>query len=197
MLELLVLVVGMAVGIKLIANSAEARGRSQMLWGLAAGVVYLAAYFLGGLVLEKLLDIDTEALGWFVLASFSPYLLAALAVGALGLLIGRLGIKVVQRREYDVHCRHNGAGRLEITPEVVRLHWEGRSEEMARSQLQAVAVDGECLRLRWTEGELLLLPMMRPQTREGRISQSQALARILSPGLPIAIRVDRNAKSAG
>lgn len=196
MVELFVLVVGMAVGIKLIANSAEARGRSQMLWGLVAGVVYLVGYFLPGLLLARLPAVDTEMLGWFVLA-FVPYLLAALAVGAVGLLIRRLGIKVVQRREYDVHCRHNGAGRLEITPEVVRLHWEGRSEEIGRSQLQAVAVDGECLRLRWNEGELLLLPMMRPQTREGRISQSQALARILSPGLPVAIRVDRNAKSAG
>jgi hypothetical protein len=197
MVELFVLVVGMAVGIKLIANSAEARGRSQMLWGLAAGFAYLVAYFLGGFALGRLLDVDTDALGWFVIAAFSPYLLAALAVGAVGLLIGRLGVKVVQRREYDVHCRHNGAGRLEITPEVVRLHWEGRSEEIARSRLQAVAVDGECLRLCWAEGELLLLPMMRPQTREGRISQSQALARILSPGLPVAIRVDRNARSAG
>jgi MFS family permease len=197
MVELFVLIVGMAVGIKLIANSAEARGRNQMLWGLAAGVAYLVGYFLVGLIFARLLSIATANLGWFLLALFIPYLLAALAVGAVGLLIARLGIKVVQRREYDVHCRHNGAGRLEITPEIVRLHWEGRSQEVARSQLQTVAVDGECLRLRWAEGDLLLLPMMRPQTREGRISQSQALARILSPGLPVAIRVDRNAKSAG
>jgi hypothetical protein len=196
MVELFVLVVGMAVGIKLIANSAEARGRSQMLWGLAAGVVYLVAYVLGGVVFARVLHVGGDGFGVLLLAALGPYLLAALAVGAVGLLIGRLGIKVVQRRAYDVHCRHNGAGRLEITPEVVRLHWEGRSEEIARSQLQAVAVDGECLRLRWTEGELLLLPMMRPQTREGRISQSQALARVLSPGLPVAIRVDRNASKS-
>lgn len=198
MVELFVLVVGMAVGIKLIANSAEARGRNQILWGLAAGVGYLVGYFLSGLILARLLRVEVHAIAWFLLVVFSRYLLAALAVGAVGLLIRRLGIKVVQRREYDVHCRHNGAGRLEITPEVVRLHWEGRSQEVARSQLQVVAVDGECLRLSWAEGELLLLPMMRPQTREGRISQSQALARILSPGLPVAIRVNRNAaKSAG
>jgi hypothetical protein len=197
MVELFVLVAGMAVGIKLIVNSAEARGRSQMLWGLAAGVVYLVGYFLGSLILARLPNVDTEALGWFLLAAFSPYLLAALALGAVGLLIRRLGIKVVQRRDHDVHCRHNGAGRLEITPEVVHLHWEGRSQDIPRSQLHSVAVDGECLRLRWTDGELLLLPMGRPQSRDGRIGQSQALARILSPGLPVAIRVDRNASKAG
>jgi hypothetical protein len=197
MVALFVLVVGMAVGIKLIANSAEARGRSQMLWGLAAGSTYLVAYILGGLVLRRLLDFDGDSYGVLLLVGLSPYLVAALAVGGVGLLIGWLGIKVVQRRDYEVHCRQNGAGKLEITPEVVRLQWEGRSQEIPRSQLHAVAVDGECLRLRWTDGELLLLPMGRPQSRDGRISQSQALARILSPGLPVAIRVDRSASKTG
>jgi hypothetical protein len=125
-------------------------------------------------------------------------LIGALAAGGVALVLARLGIRVAQRGAYDVHCRENGAGRLEITSDVVRLHWEGRSQEIARSQLLTVTVDGECLRIGWGAGELLLLPLGRPQTRDGRISQSQALARLLSPGLPVAIRVDRNApKPAG
>jgi hypothetical protein len=197
MAELFVLVIGMGLGIKLIANVAEPRGRSPMLWGLIGGVAYLVAYALVNILVELLRTPEDDNAALVMLALFAPFMIAGLAMAGVGAIVARLGVKVVQRREYDVHCRHNGAGRLEITPEVVRLHWEGRSEEIARSQLQAVAVDGECLRLRWTEGELLLLPMGRPQSREGRIGQSQALARILSPGLPVAIRVDRNASKTG
>lgn len=192
--EVFVLVLGLAVSIKLVANGADARGRSSMGWGLAAGMAYLLAYLVSSL-LVGFLDID-NSVGLLVLAALGPYLIAALAAGGVGLMLGKLGIKVAQRRAYEVHCRENGTGRLEIAPEVVRLHWEARSQEVSRSQLQTVTVDGECLRLGWTEGELLLLPLGRPQTREGRISQSHALARALAPGLPVAIRVDRNAAKA-
>jgi hypothetical protein len=196
LVEVFVLFIGLAASIKLVANSADERGRSPMLWGLGAGMAYMLAYLVSSL-LVGFLDME-NGLGVLVLASISPYLIAVLAAGGVALVLARLGIKVAQRRAYDVHCRENGAGQLEITPELVRLRWEGRSQEVARSQLHAVKVDGECLRLAWSEGELLLLPLGRPQTRDGRISQSQALARLLSPGLPVAIRVDRNApKAAG
>jgi hypothetical protein len=196
MVVLVVLVFGLAVSIKLVANAAEVRARSPMPWGLAAGMAYLLAYLVSSL-LVGLLDME-NGMWVLVLASLSPFLIAALAAGGVGLIVARLGIKIVQRSAYDVHCRENGTGRLELTPEVVRLHWESRHQEVARSQLQTVRVDGECLRLGWADGELLLLPLGRPQTRDGRISQSQALARMLSPELPVAIRVDRNApKPAG
>jgi hypothetical protein len=196
LVEVFVLFLGLAASVKLVANSADERGRSPMLWGLAAGMAYLLAYLVSSLMVG-FLDFEN---GMFVLliASLSPYLAAALAAGAVWLLLARLGIKVAQRRAYDVHCRENGTGRLEITPELVRLQWESRSQEVARPSLHTIKVDGECLRLGWNDGELLLLPLGRPQTRDGRISQSQALARLLSPGLPVAIRVDRHApKAAG
>ena len=196
LVEVLVIVLGLAVSIKLVASAADARGRSGMLWGLAAGMAYLLAYLVSSLMVG-FLDFE-NGMALLLVASLSPYLIAGLAAGGVGLLLARLGIRVAQRRAYDVHCRENGAGRLEITSEVVRLHWDGRSQEVARSELHTVKVDGECLRFGWGEGELLLLPLGRPQTREGRISQSQALARLLSPGLPVAIRIDRNApKAAG
>ncbi|HSS03241.1 MAG TPA: hypothetical protein VLM79_39530 [Kofleriaceae bacterium] len=193
-MEVFVLFLGLALSVKLIASSADERGRSPMLWGLVAGMAYMLAYLMSSL-LVGFLDME-NGLGVLLIAAISPYLIAALAAGGVGLVLARLGIKVTQRRAYDVHCRENGAGRLEITLEAVRLHWEGRSQDVARSQLHTVKVDGECLRLGWGEGELLLLPLGRPQTRDGRISQSHALARLLSPGLPVAIRVDRNASKA-
>jgi hypothetical protein len=193
MVELFVLVIGMALGIKLIANVADVRGRSPTGWGLVAGVVYLAAYGLGNFLVETLRDIENDNVGLVMLGAIVPFVIAGLVTAGIGATIARLGVKVVQRREYEVHCRENGAGRLEVSPEAVRLHWEGRSQEILRSQLHSVAVDGECLRLRWTDGELLLVPMGRPQSRDGRIGQSQALARILSPGLPVAIQLDRGA----
>jgi hypothetical protein len=159
-------------------------------------MAYMLAYLMGSL-LVGFLDME-NGLGVLLIAAISPYLIAALAAGGVALVLARLGIRVAQRRAYDVHCRENGAGRLEIAADAVRLHWEGRHQEVARAQLHTVKVDGECLRLGWSEGELLLPPLGRPQTRDGRISQSQALARLRSPGLPLAIRVDRNApKAAG
>jgi hypothetical protein len=194
LVEVFVLFLGLAVSVKLVANSADERGRSPMLWGVVAGMAYMLAYVMSSLMVG-FLDVE-NGLGVLLIAAIAPYLIAALAAGGVALALARLGIKVAQRRAYDVHCRENGAGRLEIAPELVRLHWEGRSQEIARAQLHTVQVDGECLRLAWGEGELLLLPLGRPQTRDGRISQSQALARLLSPGLPVAIRVDRNAPKA-
>jgi hypothetical protein len=194
LVEVFVLFLGLAASVKLVANSADERGRSPMLWGLVAGMAYMLAYLMSS-VLVGFIDME-NGLGVLLIAAISPYLIAALAAAAVALVLARLGIRVAQRRAYDVHCRENGAGRLEIAAEAVRLHWEGRSQEVARAQLHTVKVDGECLRLRWSEGELLLLPLGRPQTRDGRISQSQALARLLSPGLPVAIRVDRSAPRA-
>lgn len=194
LVEVFVLFLGLAASVKLVASTADERGRSPMLWGLVAGMAYMLAYVMSSL-LVGFLDME-NGLGVLLIAAITPYLVGALAAGGVALVLARLGIKVAQRRAYEVHCRENGAGRLEIASDVVRLHWEGRSQEVARSQLLSVMVDGECLRIGWGEGELLLLPLGRPQTRDGRISQSQALARLLSPGLPVAIRVDRNAPRA-
>jgi len=196
LLVLFIVVVGMAVGVRWIANLAEARVRSQMGWGLVAAFAFLLAYGIGDVVVAWLWTAVDDNVAVMMLSAVVPFVLAGLAVASVGTVLGGLGIRAVAERVYQVHCRENGAGKLEITPEVVRLQWENRSQNIARAQLQAVSVDGECLRVRWTEGELLLLPMMQPQTREGRIHQSHALARILSPAIPLAIQVDRNASSA-
>jgi hypothetical protein len=199
MVSLFVLVVGMALGVKWVANSAEARGRSQALWGLVVIAGYLLAFGVCGFLVARFIDSETVRSGNAALTMFaliSPFVVAVLAVWGIVALLGRLGVKVVLQGGCEVHCHENGPGRLEISPEAVRLHWQDRSQDIPRSQLHTVAVDGECLRLCWSDGELLLMPMMKPQTRDGRIRQSQALARILSPGLPVAIRVDRRAPRA-
>lgn len=196
MWELFGLVVAMALSISWMVRIAESRGRNQVFWGLVAALIcvlgFVASVFLIDLMLTNNDRDDVSAL----VAMFVPFPVTIMAVFGLGVALGRLPVKVVASRRWKVHCRKNGAGWLEISPEVLRLEWEDRKQDISRSLLHKVEADGECLRLGWTDDELLLIPMMQPQTRDGRIRQSQTLARLLSPGLPTAIRVDRKRPKA-
>jgi hypothetical protein len=196
MVRAFVLIVGMAIVIKWITGVAEARGRSQILWGLAAAGAYGLSFVPSGLLVWWLSGIEDDNVALMMLAVVMPFAIAALAVYGIGRLLRRLAIKVDVRHSWDVHCSENGPGRLEVTREAVRLQWQDRSQDVPRAELHTVQVDGECLRLGWGDRELLLMPLMRPQTRDGRIRQSQLLAQRLSPELPVAARIERRAKAS-
>src|SRR5690242_16707275 len=99
LVEVFVLFLGLAASVKLVASSADERGRSPMLWGLATAMAFLLAYIMSSL-LVGFLDLE-NGFGVLVIAVISPYLIAALAAGGVALVLVRLGIKVAQRRAYD------------------------------------------------------------------------------------------------
>lgn len=68
-----------------------------------------------------------------------------------------------------------------IERDAIELRWEARTDTIARAELRAAVADGECVRLTWANGEQLLIPMMAPHTREGRMRQSEMLAKLLAP----------------
>jgi hypothetical protein len=184
-----VLVIAWGCGLAWIADAAASRGRSQVGWTALAVIISIACLPVTCLVPEvadRSGDIAAP-----LLAILAPFVVMFFALFGLGRWLKRRPVKVRRGRVWPVSCRINGAGKLELMPDVVRLIWEDRTQDIPRAQLSRVQPDGECVRLAWSEGELVLIPMLPPQTRDGRIQQSRMLASLLSPALPTAIQVNR------
>lgn len=184
----IVIVAAWAAGLAWIANSAASRGRSQVVWTAVAVLISVLWFVvLWSVVSTSELDVA----GAFALV-LGPLVLIFLSLLALGRWLRRLPVNVPNVRVWPVSCRTNGSGKLEITDDTVRLTWDDRTQEFPRREVRSATQDGECLRLAWSDGELVLLPMLPPQNREARIEQSQTLARLLlAPSLPTAIQVNR------
>lgn len=181
-------------GLAWIADAAASRGRSQVGWTALAVLISLACYPLGWFLVSTLLARPLSALSDVaipMLGILAPVALVVFALLGLGLWLKRQPVKVRAARVWPVSCRINGAGKLEILPDTVRMVWENRIQDVPRAQLSSIRRDGECLRMAWADGELVLMPMLHPQTRDGRISQSETLARLLASALPTAIQVNR------
>ncbi|HEX7837542.1 MAG TPA: hypothetical protein VF469_08775 [Kofleriaceae bacterium] len=192
--HLLVVVACWGGGLAWIADAAASRGRSQVGWTALAALISVACYPLGWFLVSTLLASPLSALSDVaapVLGVLAPLVLVFCALLGLGLWLKRQPVKVRTARVWPVSCRTHGAGKLESPPDTVRMVWEDRTQDVPRAQLSSIRRDGECLRLVWTDGELMLMPMLHPQTRDGRISQSETLARLLAPVLPTAIQVNR------
>jgi len=194
MLIWVVVVLGWGGGLAWIADAAASRGRSQVGWTALAVAISVVCFPLGWL-LTLTMPVGTLSATSDVavpmLAVLAPVVLLFFALLGLGLWLKRQPVKVRTARLWPVSCRINGAGKLEILPETVRLVWENRTQDIPRAELSSIGRDGECLRMVWTDGELTLMPMLHPQTRDGRIEQSETLARLLAPALPTAIQVNR------
>jgi hypothetical protein len=186
----IVIVAAWAAGLAWIANSAASRGRSQVVWTTVAVLISAVWFFvIWGLPITSPRDMELAGAFAWVLAPLVGIFLSLLA---LGRWLRRQPVNVPNVRVWPVSCRTNGNGKLEITDETVRLTWDDRTLEFPRRDVRSATQDGECLRLAWTDGELVLLPMLPPQNREARIEQSQTLARLLlAPSLPTAIQVNR------
>lgn len=190
MLTWAVLVIAWGYGLARIANAAASRGRSQVGWTALAAVISVACMLLSSMLPIGLTGTDFDV-AVPLLALLAPLAAMVLALVGIARLLERLPVKVRLSRVWPVSCRLNGSGQLEILPDAVRLIWQDRTQEIPRAELSSIRPDGECLRLAWSGGELVLLPMLPPQTRDGRIEQSQTLARLLNSGLPAAIQVSR------
>lgn len=187
-----VVVLAWGGGLAWIADAAASRGRSQIGWTALAVVISMVSFPVGWMLtatlpmgaLRSMSDVAVP-----IIAVLAPVVLTFFALLGLGLWLKRQPVKVRTTRVWPVSCRINGAGNLEILPDTVRLVWEGKRQDIPRAELSSVRRDGECLRLAWTGGELTLMPMLHPQTRDGRIEQSTILARLLAPALPAAIQI--------
>lgn len=182
----IVVVAAWGAGLAAIANAAASRGHNQVVWTTVAVVISVCCV----LAVWQLPLGSMDTAGGFA-ALLAPPLLIFVSLAMLRRWLCSRPIKVPELRIWPVCCRSNGTGQLEISRDAVQLTWQDRSQRIARSELQTVTRDGECLRLIWDAGELVLLPMLPPQTRDGRIQQSQTLARLLAPALPTAIQVHR------
>lgn len=187
-----VVVLAWGGGLARIADAAASRGRSQIGWTALAVLVSLVSFPAGWMLtatlpMATLRSISDVAVP--IIAVLAPVVLTFFALLGLGLWLKRQPVKVRTARVWPVSCRINGAGSLEILSDTVRLVWENRSQDIPRVELSSVRRDGECLRLVWPDGELTLIPMLPPQTRDGRIEQSTVLVRLLAPVLPAAIQV--------
>lgn len=185
-----VVVIAWGFGLAWIADAAASRGRSQIGWVAVAVMISIACLFGAALLPASLADGSSDIAG-LVVAMFAPFLVMVFSLFGLGTWLKRCPVKVRTARVWPVCCRINGTGKLELLPDAVRLVWEDRTQDIPRAQLSRVQPDGECLRLAWGDGELVLMPMLHPQTRDGRIEQSQRLAGLLFQAPPVAIQVKR------
>lgn len=187
----IVIVAAWGGGLTWVANSAASRGHSQVLWTTVAVLISALCFFVVWTVLPLAEYREMEVAASFT-AVLGPLVMIFVALLGLGRWLRRRPVKVPELRVWPVSCRTNGNGRLELSDDTVRLIWDNRTQDIPRRDVHSARPDGECLRLAWSEGELVLLPMLAPQTRDGRIEQSQTLARLLtSPSLPTAIQVKR------
>jgi len=201
MLILVVMIVGIigwGFALAWIADSAASRGRSQIAWVTVGVVITGACLLLVGLLARAVfagardtVDGDSGEVGAMMFSLVAPLVLVVFALFGLGLWLKRQPIKLRTVRAWPVSCRINGNGKLEILPAAVRLVWADRTQDIPRAELRSAAPDGECLHLAWSDGELTLLPMLPPQTRDGRIEQSQQLARLLAIAPPAAAGTDQ------
>lgn len=173
------LVIACALHIAWVARLARDRGRLVAVWSLCALMA-------GGLGLRLSIDVverTADADGAFValLGATAPFPLTLLGMLVVVGVLHRLPTHVSVRRDWKVSSAKHGDGTLVIEREAIELRWDGRTNTIERSQLRSVVADGECVRLTWETGEVLLMPMMSPQTRDGRIRQSELLAKMLAP----------------
>jgi hypothetical protein len=191
MLVWALMIIGWGFALAWIADSAASRGRSQIAWVTVGVVITGACLLLTGLLARAVFagardaaDGGSGEVGAMMFSLLVPLVLVVFALFGLGLWLKRQPVKIRTVRAWPVSCRINGNGKLEILPAAVRLVWGDRTQDIPRAELRSVAPDGECLRLAWSDGELTLLPMLSPQTRDGRIEQSQRLARLLATAPP-------------
>ncbi|MBA3462979.1 MAG: hypothetical protein H0T46_23690 [Deltaproteobacteria bacterium] len=177
-----VLIVAFALHVAWTARLARDRGRSVVVWILAALMAAAVGLSIGVLVVEKTADAEGAFVGLLGATAPFPLMLVCMLV-VVGVLY-KLPTHVPLRRDWKVSSGKNGDGTLVIEHEAIELRWGGRTDTIVRSQLRSVVADGECVRLTWESGEVLLMPMMSPQTREGRIRQSELLAKLLTPQGP-------------
>jgi hypothetical protein len=165
-----------------IARLTATRGRSVIGWTLVAANAGVGGFVLSLELVRRAADADIAS-NWWLISVFAPLVLVIGPMIAIGALIAKLPVRVARRLVWRVHATTKGDGKLTIRGGELLIEWKELQDRVALDRLRDVRVDGECLRIAWTEGmhdiEQVLMPMERPQTRAGRQAQAAALAREL------------------
>jgi hypothetical protein len=177
-----VLAVAFALHVAWVARLARERGRSVVVWILAALMAAAVGLSIGVVVVEKTADAEGAFVG--LLGATAPFPLMLLCMLVVVGVLYRSPTHVPLQRAWRVSSGKHGDGTLVIEHAAIELRWHARTDAIERSQLRSAVADGECVRITWASGEVLLMPMMSPQTREGRIRQSELLAKLLTPRGP-------------
>ena len=173
-----VLIVACALHIAWVGRLARDRGRNVAAWIIGAVIAGGLGMWLGIYVLERAADSERDYVG--LLGALAPFPLTLGAMLAVAGFVYLLPTHVDARREWTVSAER-GTGTLVLAPDAIELRWDGHTDTIERANLRSAVADGECVRVTWTSGEVLLMPMMAPHTREGRMRQSEMLATLLAP----------------
>jgi len=174
-----VLIVACALHVAWLGRLARDRGRNVVAWilcGLMAGGVGLR---IGVYVMDSAAEADGAFASLIGTMAPLPLTLAGMLIVA-GVLY-KLPTQVMAQREWKVSSARGDEATLMLEREAIQIKWADRTDTIARAQLRSAVADGECVRLTWDSGEVLLMPMMAPHTRQGRIRQSELLAKLIAP----------------
>lgn len=160
-----------------VIKTAEARGRSRLVWGM----IGLGAGLLGpavGLALSaRLLEGESTDTVPIAIAFFIPLAALIVPMVAVGGFLLRSPVHVARSGVYKVDVLREGPATLEIE-RGIKLVIEG-GKTITEAQITKVDADGECVRISLGDRDLTVMPLGKPATREGRIHQSLLLAKQL------------------
>ena len=165
-----------------IARLTASRGRNVVGWTLAAANAGVGGFVISLELIRRSADADIAS-NWWLLSVFAPLALVIGPMIGIGALLAKLPVRVARRAMWRVHESTKGDGKLTIASGELVIAWRDLEERITLERLRDVRVDGECLRIAWSDGlhdvEQVWMPMDRPQTRAGRQAQAAALAREL------------------
>lgn len=164
-----------------VARSAQNRGRSALVWSLLAACAGVLGTVTGVLLLDQMLGAGDAERGMLitVMAIFTPLLLLILPMLAVGFMVQREPIKVINRGSWPVAFLGKGDGSITVDGAQIRVDLGDKSLLLEPQQLVRVEADGECVRLTLADEDLIALPMGKPATPAGRRQQSLVLAKRL------------------
>ncbi|MBX3156622.1 MAG: hypothetical protein KF773_11520 [Deltaproteobacteria bacterium] len=165
-----------------IARTAQERGRNVVGWSIGAVVGGGLGLATGIRWLSDVASSDQDVSSLTLFGVFlAPSALMAAVMGAIGIVLRRGPVVVSTRAEWPIHVVNRGDGTLRIHAGLVEVRWPHGSLSRAAELIDRVEPDGECVRITVAGEELAILPMSKPDTREGRIAQALAITKQLRP----------------
>ena len=157
-----------------IARTAVQRGRNPIGWTLGGAAIGAAGFGAGFELFVQAAEGDSTAA--LLAAGFAPTALMLALMAGFGFVLLREPVKVSSRKEWPVHVMTRGEGTLRIAGGSLELTWKSGSLSRPMTDVDKVEPDGECVRITVAGEELAMLPMGKPESREGRIAQSRTIA---------------------
>ena len=166
-----------AMLIAAVAKAAQARGRHIAGWALAGAGAGAFGVLVGLALTSRAID-DDASVSLTMLSTLTPMVLMIFSMAAIAFYLLRSPLEIAATKQWPVHFIPQGAGQVQIAERKARFEWADGSRELALEQLRAEA-DGECVRVKCGDDEIVVMPMGQPETPEGRRLLSTQLARRL------------------